>query len=70
MNKQQARRIAYGIAYRFVQQALDGGGDEATALGATEADQKKIEDELDGIAQRLFERSDKIDPKDAAAGPR
>ena len=59
MTRRKAKRIAYGIAYRFVQQALDGGGDEAMALGETDADQKKIEDGLDQIAQFLFERSDR-----------
>ena len=59
MTKREARRIAYNIAYRFVQQALDGGGDEATNRGGSDDDQKKIEIELDSIAQRLFERGDK-----------
>jgi hypothetical protein len=58
MNKRQARRIAYNIAYRFVQQALDGGGDEAAYRGASESDQKKIDAALDSIAQQLFERSE------------
>lgn len=56
MTKREAKRRAYTIAYRFVQQALDAGpwvDDEKD-----EANQKKIEDALDTIAQRLFEHSD------------
>lgn len=57
MNKREARRIAYQIAYRFAQQALDGGGDEARVVApdATDADQRKIDDAMDSIVQRLFE---------------
>ncbi len=60
MNKREAKKIAYKIAYRFVQQALDGGGDEARSefADATVADQRKIDDALDAIAQRLFELGD------------
>jgi hypothetical protein len=55
MTKREARRIAYGVAYRFVQQALDGagyGGETGNAV-----DQAKIDDALDTIAQQLYERS-------------
>ena len=54
MTKQHAKKVAYGIAYRFVQQAIETGGDEAQA--DTE-DQAKIDAALDEIAQMLFNRS-------------
>jgi hypothetical protein len=57
MTKRQAKRIAHRIAYRFLQQALDVGGDEALVEcpESTEADQKKVEDALDQLTQRHFE---------------
>lgn len=59
MNKREAARVAHRIAYRFLQQALDGGGFEAIEdYGGTSADQKKIDDALDAIAQRHFELGD------------
>lgn len=66
MTKRQALRIAHGVAYRFVQSALDVGDDSALY---SEADQLKIENALDDICQRHFERSNLFDP-DQAADPR
>lgn len=59
MTKRRAKKIAHGIAYRFVQQAIDSGGNEVIVEGvyATEQDQKKVEAALDEIAQRHFELS-------------
>lgn len=64
MTKRQATKIAYGIAYRAVQKALDVGGYEAETdtvggdFGNTLGpDQAKVEDALDRIAQRFFELS-------------
>lgn len=54
MTRAEARRTAYRIAFRFVQQAIDvGGGSEAPA---DEKDQIKVERQLNIIAQRLFEK--------------
>lgn len=53
MTKRQARMVAYGIAYRFVQQAIDSGGPD----DMSEADQDRVDAELERIAQRLFERA-------------
>ena len=59
MTNRTAKRIAHQIAYRFLQQALDGGGREAVAqYGGTEADQRKIDDALDALTQRHFELGD------------
>jgi hypothetical protein len=60
VNKRQARKVANRLAYMFVQLAIDtGASDEKSDYSKlTEADQKKIDDELDLICQRLFERSD------------
>lgn len=57
MTRRQAKKIAYRIAYRFVQQALDGGGYEAAYTDAPDEDQRRIDAALDEIAQMLFERS-------------
>lgn len=53
MTKAEARRTAYRVAYRFVQQAVDQGGSE---MPEDAADQAKVENQLDIIAQRLFEK--------------
>lgn len=60
MTKREARRIAHRIAYRFLQQALDGGGFEAVdEYGqADDVSQKKIDDALDCLTQRHFELGD------------
>jgi hypothetical protein len=61
VNKREARRIAHHIAYRFVQQALDGGGHEAykdlIPDHENDENQAKVEEALDHIAQRHFELS-------------
>lgn len=59
MTKREAKRIAHQIAYRFLQQALDGGGREAEQRGASESDQLKIDQALDDLTQRHFELGDK-----------
>lgn len=57
MNKKEARRIADRIAYEFLQQAIDTGA--ASKVGIfTEMDIAKIENALDDIIQRHFNRSD------------
>ncbi len=61
MTRRQAHVIALGIAYRAVAKALQAGGDEA---GDHYDDQGKVDDALDAIAQRLYERW-----KDAGGGP-
>ena len=55
MTKREAKRIAYAIAYRFVQSSIDVGGSEA---GVDYETQQKIDNALDDIAQSLFERAD------------
>ncbi len=61
MNKREARRLAHRIAYRFVQQAIQVGGDEVFRDNpkATQADQQKVEDALDDIAQWHYEKGNK-----------
>jgi hypothetical protein len=55
MTKREARRIALRLAYEAVQKAIDGGGEEAVTV----EDQAKIDNALDEIVQRLFERYDR-----------
>lgn len=59
MNKRTAKRIAHKIAYRFLQQALDGGGFEAMDEynHPDEDAQQKIDLALDDLTQRHFELS-------------
>lgn len=53
LSKREARRIATRLAYEAVQQTLQIGNSE----GATYEDQLLIDNALDAIAQRLYERS-------------
>lgn len=62
MTQREATRLAYRIAYRFVQQAVEVGGNEADREGLTPEDQRKVEDTLDRIAQRLFDVGHRGDP--------
>lgn len=57
MTRRDATRLAYRIAYRFVQTALEVGGTKADRDGLTPEDQQKVEDALDTIAQRFYERA-------------
>lgn len=54
MNESECKRIANGIAYRFVQQAIDTGDDSEQYAPE---DRARIDIALDAIAQRLYERS-------------
>jgi hypothetical protein len=56
MTKREARRIALRLAYEAVQKAVDGGGKEVEDFD----DQRKIDEALDEIAQRMFERWHRI----------
>lgn len=53
MNRKQARLIALRLAYEAVQKAVDAGGKEA---GVDVEAQKKIDAELDRIAQQMFDK--------------
>ena len=57
MTKREARRHANHVAYLWIQKALDSGPGQNCSL--TETEQKRIEDELDLIAQRHFELGEK-----------
>ncbi len=57
MTKRQARKIANGIAYKFVQAAIDAG---PANTGTSEKNALRIENELDRIAQMLFDRSNLV----------
>lgn len=59
MTKREAMRAAHAIAYRFIQQALDSGPGDG--FSGSPADQMKIEDALDTLAQRHFEHSTLLD---------
>jgi hypothetical protein len=54
MNKRQAQAKALHVAYVAVQKAILSGPEPEE--GIADEDLAKVEDALDGIAQRLFER--------------
>ena len=57
MTKRQAHVIALRIAYNAINKACGVGGDETD----NEDDQQKIDDALDTIAQRMYERMRRLE---------
>lgn len=59
LTKREAHRIALRLAYEAIEKALRGGG---VAAGQDEDAQQKIDDALDAIAQRMYERAKRGEP--------